>query len=155
MTDDELREIMANLALSQAKTDAQLAQTDAQLAQTSVQLAKTDETLKQLAQSQAQMDEKLNEKLDKIARAQAKTDVQLAKTDAKLKKLAEMYGDVGNNQGKVAEEFYYHSLKHKPELNDIHFDFIEKNVTRSKGGIEEEYDLLLVNGQDVFIVEVK
>ncbi|HBA65243.1 MAG TPA: hypothetical protein DCZ48_03520, partial [Methylococcaceae bacterium] len=37
----------------------------------------------------------------------------------------------------------------------IQFDFIEKNVTRSKGDIEEEYDLLLVNGKDVFIVEVK
>ncbi len=109
MTDDELREIVANLALSQAKTDAQL----------------------------------------------AKTDAQLAKTDAKLQKLADMYGGVGNNQGKVAEEFYYHSLKHKPEINGIKFDFIEKNVTRSKGNLEEEYDLLLVNGSELFIVEVK
>lgn len=31
MTDDELREIVANLVLSQAKTDAQLAKTDAKL----------------------------------------------------------------------------------------------------------------------------
>ncbi|MBK6618155.1 MAG: hypothetical protein IPG31_07250 [Nitrosomonas sp.] len=109
MTDDELREILANLALSQARTDAQL----------------------------------------------AKTDAQLAKTDAKLNKLAEMYGGVGNNQGKVAEEFYYNSLKHKLELNGIEFDFIEKNITRSRGDIEEEYDLLLVNGKDVLIIEVK
>ncbi len=123
MTDDELREIVANLALSQAKTDAQMAKTDAQM-------AKTDE------------------KLDKLAESQAKTD-------AKLRKLAEMYGGVGNNQGKVAEEFYYNSLKHKLELNGIRYDFIEKNVTRSKGDIEEEYDLLLVNGKDVFIIEVK
>ena len=27
--------------------------------------------------------------------------------------------------------------------------------TRSKGKLEEEYDLLLVNGKDVFIIEVK
>ena len=104
--------------------------TDAQLAQTDAQLAKTDAQL-------------------------AKTDAQLAKTDAKLNKLAEMYGGMGNNQGKVAEEFYFNSLKHKPELNGIQFDFIEKNVTRSKANLEEEYDLLLVNGRVVFIVEVK
>ena len=116
MTDDELRELVANLALSQVKTDAQLAKTDAQL---------------------------------------AKTDAQLAKTDAKLDKLAEMYGGVGNNQGKVAEEFYYNSFKNHLVLNGIHFDFIDKNVTRSKGGLEEEYDLLLVNGQEVYIIEVK
>jgi multidrug efflux pump subunit AcrA (membrane-fusion protein) len=151
MTDDELRELVASLAVTQAstaqkldqlaeaqaRTDAQLAKTDEQLAKTDAQLAKTDA---QLAKTDAQL---------------AKTDAQLAKTDAKLDKLAEMYGGVGNNQGKVAEEFYFNSLKFKPELNGIKFDFIEKNVTRSKGNLEEEYDLLLVNGEELYIVEVK
>ena len=100
-------------------------------------------------------DDELRELVASLALAQVKTDAQLAKTDAKLNKLAEMYGGVGNNQGRVTEEFYYNSLKHNPVLNGIQFDFIEKNVTRSKGGIEEEYDLLLVNGQDIYIVEVK
>ena len=109
MTDDELRELVAHLAQSQIKTDAQL----------------------------------------------AKTDAQLDKTDAKLDRLAEMYGDEGNNPSKVAEEFYYNSFKNHLVLNGIHFDFIDKNVTRSKGGLEEEYDLLLVNGQEVYIIEVK
>jgi hypothetical protein len=100
-------------------------------------------------------DDELRELVASLALAQVKTDAQLAKTDAKLNKLAEMYGGVGNNQGRVTEEFYYNSLKHNPVLNGIQFDFIEKNVTRSKGGIEEEYDLLLVNGQEIYIVEVK
>ncbi len=104
--------------------------TDTQLAKTDAQLAKTDAQL-------------------------AKTDAQLAKTDAKLDRLAEMYGGVSNNQGKVAEEFFYNSLKHNPVLNGIKFDFIEKNVTRSKDGIEEEYDILLVNGEIVCVIEVK
>jgi len=104
--------------------------TDIQLAKTDAQLAKTDAQL-------------------------AKTDAQLAKTDAKLNKLAEMYGGVGNNQGRVAEEFYFNTLKHNPVLNGIKFDFIDKNVTRAKDGLEEEYDLLLVNGQELYIVEVK
>jgi multidrug efflux pump subunit AcrA (membrane-fusion protein) len=137
MTDEELREILAKLAQAQIKTEEQLAKTDAQLAKTDAQLAKTDA---QLAKTDAQL---------------AKTDAQLAKTDAKLDRLAEMYGGVGNNQGRVAEEFFFNSLKHKPELNGIQFDFIDKNVTRSKAGIEEEYDLLLVNGKDIYIVEVK
>jgi hypothetical protein len=29
-----------------------------------------------------------------------------------------MYGGPGNNQGKVAEEFCYNSLKHNPKLNE-------------------------------------
>ena len=85
----------------------------------------------------------------------AKTDAQLSKTDAKLEKLSDMYGGVGNNQGRVAKEFFFNSLKRNLVLNGIQFDFIDKNVTRSKGGLEEEYDLLLVNGKDIYIVEVK
>jgi hypothetical protein len=116
MTDDELKALVASIAVAQKETDAQLAKTDEQL---------------------------------------AKTDAQLAKTDARLNRLAEMYGGVGNNQGAVAEEFYYNSLKANPVLNSIRFDFIDKNITRSHAGLEDEFDLLLVNGQEVFVIEVK
>lgn len=66
-----------------------------------------------------------------------------------------MVGSMGNNQGDVAEEFFYNSLSDDLCLNGIKFDFLEKNVTRKKGSVEDEYDLLLVNGKDVFIIEVK
>jgi hypothetical protein len=115
-TDQELRELVANLAKAQAKTDAQLAKTDAQL---------------------------------------AKTDAQLAKTDTKLGRIADMYGGVSNNQGKVAEEFFYNSLKANPQLNGITYDLLEKNVTRFQNGLEDEFDVLLINGRDVAIIEVK
>jgi len=116
MTDDELKALVASLAVAQDRTDAQQARTDAQLAE---------------------------------------TDAQLAKTDAKLDRLAEMYGGVGNSQGAVAEEFYYNSLKADPVLGGVRFDFIDKNITRSHAGAEDEFDLLLVNGRAVFVVEVK
>lgn len=99
----------------------------------------------------------------------AKTDAQLAKTDAKLDRLAEMYG--GNytlynwsfanyeyypkSDNQTTEDFFFNSLKHNPSINGIQFDFIDKNVHRFKNGIEEEYDILLVNGKDIMIIEVK
>ena len=107
-------------------------------------------------------DDELKALVARIAAAQertdaqmAKTDAQMAKTDAKLDRLAEMYGGVGNNQGAVAEEFYYNSLKADPVLGGVRFDFVEKNRTRSHAGLEDEFDLLLVNGRTVFVVEVK
>ncbi len=109
MTDDELKALVAGLAVAQDRTDAQLAKTDA--------------------------------KLDRLA--------------DKLDRLAEMYGGVGNSQGAVAEEFYYNSLKADPVLGGVRFDFVDKNVTRSHAGLEDEFDLLLVNGRAVFVVEVK
>ena len=97
---------------------------------------------------QKRMDEALKEWIKN------RSTKQLDKTDATLDKLAEMYSGVVTDQ-EVAEEFYYNSLKNNPVLNGITFDFIDKNITRSKGNIEEAYDLLLVNGQEVYIIEVK
>lgn len=109
MTDQELKDLVASLAESQKKTDAQM----------------------------------------------KKTDEQLKKTSEDIRKLSKLYGGASNNQGKVAEEFFFNSLKHEPILNGIHFDYIDKNITRSKGNIEEEYDIILVNGRVIYLIEVK
>ena len=79
----------------------------------------------------------------------------MKETDETIKKLSRLIGGIGNNQGDVAEEFFYNSLKHKPRLAGIDYDFIDKNITRQKDGIEDEYDILLVNGKDVAIIETK
>ncbi len=100
-------------------------------------------------------DEELKALVADLAVALARTDAQLARTGAKLDRLAEMYGGVSNNQGAVAEEFYYNSLRARPVLGGVRFDFIDKNVTRSRGGLQDEFDLLLVNGRTVWVIEVK
>ena len=130
MTDHELKGLIASLSLAQRKTDEQQ--------------AKTEVEIKKLLRSQQKTDEQL-----------AKTDAQLARTDARLDRLATMYGGVANNQGVVAEAFYFNSLKHNLVLRGIHFDSIYKNLASKRHGIEDEYDILLLNGQDVLIIEVK
>jgi hypothetical protein len=87
--------------------------------------------------------------------AQEKTDQQMRETDRKLNKVAKLVGNISNNQGDIAEEFFYNSLKDRPTLGGINYDFIDKNVTRNKNKIEDEYDILLVNGKDVAIIEIK
>lgn len=85
----------------------------------------------------------------------AKTDVQLAKTDAKPDRIAEMLRGVSNNQGKVAEEFFHNSLKHHPILVVKQFDSVFRNVVGSIRENQEEYDILLFNGDSILIIEVK
>ena len=75
--------------------------------------------------------------------------------DGRIKKLSRLIGGIGNNQGDVAEEFFYNSLSHKPSLGGIDYDFIYKNITKRQNNIEDEYDMLLVNGKDVAIIETK
>lgn len=120
-----------------AKIDAQMADTDLKIKALIEQTAKTDA---QLAKTDAQL---------------AKTDRQLAKTDAKLEKVATLLGNVNNNRGEVAEEFFFRSLEKKPQIADIHFDTVHRNWSSSKGKVFDEFDLLLVNGDVLALIEVK
>ena len=151
MTDDELKALVARIAVSQDRTDEELKALVASVDKIAAAQDRTDEELTALAAS-----------VDKIAAAQdrtdaqlARTDAQLAKTDAKLDRLAEMYGGVGNNQGAVAEEFYFNTLKANPALGGVRFDYIQRNAERTGAGLANEFDLLLINGRTVYVVEVK
>ena len=109
MTDQELKELVANLAVAQAKTDEQL----------------------------------------------KKTDEQFKKTDKKLNKIAKMVGAIGNNQGDVAEEYFINSLNDNPYIANINFDYLIPNYVIKGKDIKDEYDILLVNGESVAIIEIK
>jgi hypothetical protein len=87
--------------------------------------------------------------------AQQKTDEQLKETDRKLQKVSDMLGGIGQNQGDVAEEFFFNSLVDDPHLGGIHFDDISKNESKRRGKLQEEYDIVMTNGNAIGIVEVK
>lgn len=151
MTDDELKDLVAKIAVSQDRADVRQAEADARQARADARQDRADAR-------QAEADARQNRADARQAEAdarQAEADARHAKLDAKLDRLAEMYGGVGNSLGAVAEEFYYNSLKANPVLNGMRFDFIDKNITRSHAGLEDEFDLVLVNGRTVFVVEVK
>jgi hypothetical protein len=109
MTDQELKNLVASLAISQAKTDEQM----------------------------------------------KRTDERMQRTEAMLKRVSIDLGNIGNSQGMVAEEFFYNSLAHTQTLGGIHYDFIDKNLTRRAGSVEDEFDIVMINGKDVAIIEVK
>lgn len=151
MTDQELKELIAKtfagieeLKKAQLKTDEQLAKTDRQLAETDKQLAKTDrqlaETDKQLAKTDAQL---------------AKTDRQLSNTDSKLNRICERYGNSENTKGQVAEEFFYTALGKEKKLGGIQYNEIGRNWIMRKNDKEEEYDIILMNGKYIAVIEVK
>jgi len=48
MTDNELKELVAGLAVAQAKTEAQSIKTEAQFARTEAQMARTDKKLERI-----------------------------------------------------------------------------------------------------------
>ena len=100
--------------------------------------------------------EKSQEKTDEqIKRTNQEVGEQMKQTDERLNKVAKLVGNISNNQGDIAEEFFYNSLESNPTLNGINYDFIDKNITRSRKGLRDEFDIVLVNGKDIAIIETK
>ena len=173
MTDQELKNLVAGLAISQAKTDDQIseltvsqAKTDDLLAEITVSQAKTEDLLAEITVSQAKTEDllaeitvrqaKTDEQLAELTVSQAKTDAQIAKTEAIVKDIARQYGNNINNQSRRAEEFFVNAIrKLKLQLAGMKFNNITANITRKTDSSGMELDALLFNGEVVAIMEVK
>ena len=81
--------------------------------------------------------------------------VSQAKTDEKLNRLSEMYGGVSSNLGSAAEEFFFNSLTANPVVGGITFDRILPNLHIGNKTKQGEFDIVLVNGSSVAVIEVK
>jgi len=115
----------------------------------------TDDELKALVASLALGQRELQEAQKKTDEQMRKTDEQSKETDRKLEKVSDLLGGIGKNQGDVAEEFFFNSLVDDPHLGGIHFDDISKNESKRRGKLQEEYDIVMTNGDAIGIVEVK
>jgi len=145
MTDQELKDLVASLALSHEK----IAKEQEKISE---QQKKTDEQIRENAKQQKQTDKLVKE----TSKQQKKTDEQMKKTDARLDKVAKQLGGISNNQGDIAEEYFVNSLEDKLKIGEIDFDYLIQNFKAKKSHkILAEYDILLVNGKSVAIVEVK
>ena len=107
-------------------------------------------------------DKELKDLVASLAVNSAKTDVQLAKTEellhATIKRLdsvGRQLGDIGHSNGDMAEELFFNSLENDKQLGNIKFDEIFKNIHSKRKRTEDEFDILLENGNAVGIVEVK
>ena len=79
------------------------------------------------------------------------------KSDRRLDKVAKLVGNISNNQGGVAEEFFINSIAPTQKLGGIQYDFMETNAHRhiKSKNLRDEFDIVLVNGKDIAIIEVK
>ncbi|MEY3787188.1 MAG: hypothetical protein RLZ75_1395 [Pseudomonadota bacterium] len=115
----------------------------------------TDDELKALVASLAVAQKVTDEQMKRTDEQMKRTDEQMKRTDEKLERIGISLGNVTNNQGDVAEEFFFNSLANDTHLGSIHFDDIEKNAHKRRGKTEEEYDIIMTNGDAIGIVEVK
>jgi hypothetical protein len=72
------------------------------------------------------------------------------------RRMNKLLGEWANNHGEFAEEYFFNSFEDGKQIFfGEKFDEIEKNYKGIKKGYRDEYDILLLNGKSVGIIEVK
>jgi hypothetical protein len=91
---------------------------------------------------------------EETAKRQEETDRQMKETDRKMREVFGEMGSWSNNHGRFAEEYFFNSFK-KGRKNFFGENFNE--ITKNLKGTEskDEFDIVMLNGHSVGLVEVK
>ena len=145
MTDEELKKLVASLTKDRIEFRNEIQkiqkETSDQIKGTSDQMKETDRRLDKRMKEMSREIDKLRDSFKELRDAN--------------KELGKMVGGISNNQGDVAEEFFFNSLSAHPKVANITYDFVDKNITRTKGSLQDEFDLVMINGTDVLVIETK
>ena len=108
----------------------------------------TDNELKELVAGLAVSNAEIKE-------MQKKNEEQYKRTDATLERVGIRLGNIVDNNGLNAEDYFFNSLVDKPELGGIGYDTIVKNfIPKSKRG-QGEFDIVMYNGENIALIECK
>jgi len=117
--------------------------------------AETDRQIKEMALQSKETDRKLAE----IAAREEKSTADLKKSSEDMHKVlretSTIVGNMGRNNGSIAEEFFYNGLSGSMSIGDLQFDKIFPNIRCKNHKTEDEFDILMENASSVAIVEVK
>ena len=96
--------------------------------------------MKEMREARAEADKRRDADFEKLREAQAKTE--------------KMIGGISYNQGKFAEEYFFNSFdRGKQNFFGEKFDSIKQNLKGTE--TEDEFDIVMLNGGAVGIIEVK
>jgi hypothetical protein len=137
MTDNELKELVAGLAVSNAELTVKMREN-------AEQMKRTDELMNKNAEQMKRTDEQMNKNAE-----------QVKKDEAKLARMGFTLGNMANNHGESTEEYFYNSLYDDPRLGNIVFDEITKNIHGKVARLEDEFDIAMYNGNNIALIECK
>ena len=100
-------------------------------------------------------DQELKDLVASLAVAQAENEVQLKKMMATVDSVGKQLGGIGRSQGAVAEEFFYNSLLAKPMLEGVAYQRVMHSMQIGSKKKQAEFDIVMVNGKSVAVIEVK
>ena len=108
----------------------------------------TDNELKELVAGLAVSNAELTKKMKE-------TDAQMARTDATLERMGITLGNHTNNSGSMTEKYFYNSLKAKPYLGGVKYDFVDRNIKGNVPKASDEFNIVMYNGDSIALIECK
>jgi len=72
-----------------------------------------------------------------------------------VKELSRRMGGIDDNQGFHAEQYFQNALAKKPVFGGIKYDVMVPNLTHKDRDGEIEFDIALINGDSIALIEVK
>jgi hypothetical protein len=84
-----------------------------------------------------------------------KFDIENKAYEKRIAYLERLVGGIGNNNGDMAEEFFFNAFRKDKIFMNEKYDKIKKGYFSSNDPYRGEFDIVFFNGQSVAIVEVK
>jgi len=113
--------------------------------------------LQVLTERQAETDRQMKEtdrQMKETDRQMKETDRKMKETDRQIDKVNATVGSWSYNQGRFAEEYFFNSFeKGKQNFFGEKFDEIKKNLKGTE--TDDEFDLVMLNGHTLGLIEVK
>lgn len=108
---------------------------------------------RELAASSARFDREMAESSARFGREMAESRAEWEK---RMKKMDEIIGGMSKSNGLHAEQYFINAFEHgKLNFFGEKFDAIKTNMKSIEPGIMDEYDILLINGKSVGVIEIK
>ena len=119
----------------------------------------TDKELKDLVFSLAieskKTDEQMKNTSKDITRISQEMKTLQQETQKEIKDLGLYIGNIARNQGDIAEEFFVNSISSTLKIGGIQYDELYKNLYKKTKQAEGEFDIVLVNGKQLLMIETK
>jgi len=111
-------------------------------------------------ESDAKFQQEMEQSRAEFDRRKAESDAAFEKSrvdfDKRMKKLDERIGGMSNSDGLFAEEYFFNSFEDGQQtFFGEKFDDIVRSAKGINKGFKDEYDIVMLNGKSVGIVEVK
>ena len=117
--------------------------------------AEKDNQLDEAYQRTLALFAKTDEKFKETEAQMKRTDTQIAKNEAKLTSMGIQLGGITDNNGSNTEDYFFNSLEEKPVLGGVRYDSIKRNVYAIRFRLEDEYDIVMYNGNSIALIECK